>query len=557
MHPGGFHNTNQIEGSRIAAQPIPPVTAVDHLTVGAPATIAAVTGDLSVGSGGTDALVVSGTTLTTTIRQAVIGAPATTPTVIGDFAIGAGGVDFLTVAGATGITDIGRMNTAPAARFPNAATKGAIRLMPGTVADTVLPADFGLITWDGTYTTNYANNRFGGMIYAIGTYEFSSAAFGFNEINLFLNGTTLKNANGVAANHGSGFTLLDIPTYQADAAVITGVQHNGVRSIPTFATIGGGTLTFTNVWNVLAGATVNAGATVTNRYALGVLDATGAGAVTTQVGVDIANLTAGATNIGIRSAMATGTFIQHTGAAVSTFAGTLHMNNGVALALGSTGANRVQLSRVGAGTMRMVGVGGTNNEGLDWDFDSNPNNVAITSPTTAGLNLDIIEFAIGPSTVADGTNNWFMAFSPGLRATQLAGDYSEVLFTSSSAISVVHAISNFATWTVNAPTISLGGGSIVNAANVLIQTNMNQGTNRYGLLITSNPSGGTLNYALRCTAGDARFDGRVDINNGVALGGGAAATLGTIGGAGPTAAAQAQWLEVDIGTVAHWIPVWT
>ena len=83
------------------------------------------------------------------------------------------------------------------------------------------------------------------------------------------------------------------------------------------------------------------------------------------------------------------------------------------------------------------------------------------------------------------------------------------------------------------------------------------GTNRYGVLILSNPSGGTLNYALRVQNGDSRFDGRTDINNGVALGGGAAATLGTIGGSGPTAAAQAQWLEIDIGGVAHWIPVWT
>ena len=85
------------------------------------------------------------------------------------------------------------------------------------------------------------------------------------------------------------------------------------------------------------------------------------------------------------------------------------------------------------------------------------------------------------------------------------------------------------------------------------------GTNRYGLLITSNPSGGTLNYAFRQSnaSARARFDGRLDINRGIALGGGAAATLGTIGGSGPTAAAQAQWVEIDINGVAHWIPVWT
>lgn len=43
----------------------------------------------------------------------------------------------------------------------------------------------------------------------------------------------------------------------------------------------------------------------------------------------------------------------------------------------------------------------------------------------------------------------------------------------------------------------------------------------------------------------------------VALGGGAAPTLGTIGGSGPTTAAQNAWLEVkDSGGATMWIPVW-
>ena len=51
-------------------------------------------------------------------------------------------------------------------------------------------------------------------------------------------------------------------------------------------------------------------------------------------------------------------------------------------------------------------------------------------------------------------------------------------------------------------------------------------------------------------------DTRLDINNGIALGGGAAPTLGTIGGSGPGTAAQAQWVEIDIGGTPHWIAVW-
>ena len=251
-------------------------------------------------------------------------------------------------------------------------------------------------------------------------------------------------------------------------------------------------------------------------------------------------------------------FLRNLGGAQSVFDGPIIMNAAITMndleeiRFGTSTSTDVALLRSAGDVLRMIGA-----EALEWDFNAAPNSIRVTSSTGASLNIDTLEVAFGPGVTADGTNNWVFAFAPGLRSTNLAGDYSEVLFTSSTAISVAHAITNFATWTVNAPSIVIAGGSIVNAANVLIQTNMNQGTNRYGLLITSSPSGGTLNYALRCTLGDARFDGRVDVNNPIALGGGAAATLGTIGGGGPTAAAQAQWVEIDIGGTAHWIAVWT
>ena len=42
----------------------------------------------------------------------------------------------------------------------------------------------------------------------------------------------------------------------------------------------------------------------------------------------------------------------------------------------------------------------------------------------------------------------------------------------------------------------------------------------------------------------------------VALGGGAAATLGTVGGSGPATAGQNAWLRVLIGGNARWLPYW-
>lgn len=40
------------------------------------------------------------------------------------------------------------------------------------------------------------------------------------------------------------------------------------------------------------------------------------------------------------------------------------------------------------------------------------------------------------------------------------------------------------------------------------------------------------------------------------LGGGAVATLGTTGGAGPAGAAQVEWLQVEVAGVTKFIPLW-
>jgi hypothetical protein len=42
----------------------------------------------------------------------------------------------------------------------------------------------------------------------------------------------------------------------------------------------------------------------------------------------------------------------------------------------------------------------------------------------------------------------------------------------------------------------------------------------------------------------------------IAVGGGAAGTLGTIGGSGPTAASMSGWEKIIIGGNTRFIPVW-
>jgi len=177
--------------------------------------------------------------------------------------------------------------------------------------------------------------------------------------------------------------------------------------------------------------------------------------------------------------------------------------------------------------------------------------------TDGEYNWNCLKFSLGAQTGAVGNQKG--VFVAGAETVTIGGEFSQFLLTQAANDTLDAAISVYAGWTINAPSPTIGTGSLTTGVALNVGGNPSTAsTNRVGVRIISNPSGGSgINAALWVTAGLSRFDGRVDINNGIALGGGAAATLGTIGGAGPTAAAQAQWMEVDIGGTAHWIPVWT
>lgn len=82
-----------------------------------------------------------------------------------------------------------------------------------------------------------------------------------------------------------------------------------------------------------------------------------------------------------------------------------------------------------------------------------------------------------------------------------------------------------------------------------------------GVIGTKFDAATSLHY-LSANAGGMRFG--VDVGTGItytgqagiALGGGAAATLGTIGGGGPTTAAQNKWEKVVNNGVTYWRPLW-
>lgn len=387
---------------------------------------------------------------------------------------------------------------------------------------------------------------------------------------------------------GPLYLFLDQYKTYADTNSATCTQHNTIRAQPSWGpNINGGSITQTSAQLFFCAATVDAtvgSASITqlDYFTLNNVTLTAGGTITTFNGISILDISGPTTIRGIQSLMNNGTFINHVGTAPSNFGGAITMSAGAgaqdwqlsylaaniatladgdslrittggmffgsagSVNIGSSVANRLDL---GAGDSFLITATGSLQFG---------GTVAqITTPVADNMRIRAERLSIG-ATDPGGTEEWFLAFTPPAQTTEaVAVDHARILFSPGAPITVDHAITNLSGFLINEPAITIGTGSVVDAANVRIQLAPGAGTNRYGLLITSNPSGGTLNYALRCTLGDARFDGRTDINNGIALGGGAAPTLGTIGGSGPTTAAQAQWVEIDIGGTAHWIAVWT
>lgn len=326
----------------------------------------------------------------------------------------------------------------------------------------------------------------------------------------------------------------------------------GLQFAPKFSTVAGSTV---NMGTLTAVACVEPAVALFQPQA-------GTENMTAYRGLDFPNMTFGgasATIDVIRSQLNMGTnkrFINHTGNAISRFRGHISVDvDAFGILLGAS--TDVLMRWQAAGHLSFFGFSGINSD------------LQISSPSlerflfnTGGgsvsgqFNFNALKMSFGAQTGAVGNQKF--AFVSGAETITVGGDYSGMLWTYAANDTINAALSLYATMTLNAGSPTIGTGSLT--TNAILNIGGNPGsaaTNRVGLRIISNPTGGAgINAALWVTAGLSRFDGRVDINRGVALGGGAAATLGTIGGSGPTTAAQAQWLEIDINGVAHWIPVW-
>ncbi len=101
------------------------------------------------------------------------------------------------------------------------------------------------------------------------------------------------------------------------------------------------------------------------------------------------------------------------------------------------------------------------------------------------------------------------------------------------------AVASSAAFLIDAPSYSFVGASTITAAATIKAGAPAAGTNA---TITNS-------YA-------AWFTAKIRVDSAAALGGGAAPTLGTIGGAGPATAAQNEWIAIDTQNGKRWVPAW-
>lgn len=272
------------------------------------------------------------------------------------------------------------------------------------------------------------------------------------------------------ANIGPVYLFLDQYKHIGDGGSRTVSQHNALRIQPSWGpNISGGSITQTDATYILNFAAIDAtvgSASVTTLTYWSALNPSlvSGGTIGTWRGLNFDNISGPSTILGINSIMSNGTFINHTGTAPSNFGGIVRIADTVSLTLGTDGGNRVQLSRPSAGVMRMIGAGGSFNEGLDWNFNSAADRILVTSTTSARLQISLDKQSWG-STNPSGTNNWRFIWTTSADTAGIAGEWSDALITHGANLDINGlAMSVVDSWRVNPRGYTLSGGTISEVA---------------------------------------------------------------------------------------------
>ncbi len=183
-------------------------------------------------------------------------------------------------------------------------TPGTIRLDNPTtefvVTDYTATAGYSVALVDATLTMNAASGN------GVGGYNWSPLVrfdlVGNGVVSAaFIDAGTYENIATEANNLGSVVSCFAVPTLRSQTATISG-DYIGFYNAPSVSKLGAsGSMTLNTAYGFVSSLTVGTTTSTTNRTALQVNDATGGGTVTTNIGVDVAPLTKGSTNISFRS----------------------------------------------------------------------------------------------------------------------------------------------------------------------------------------------------------------------------------------------------------------
>lgn len=225
---------------------------------------------------------------------------------------------------------------------------------------------------------------------------------------------------------------------------------------------------------------------------------------------NITNATAGRDTTVVRSLLTAGAdnwFLDNIGGATSDFGGGSIVNANIVqvlsdsfgISLGAAGGDLQLLWDGSQGVFNPI-IG----DNLELVFAAGSH--VFTSPNFLGSGAEVRfgfdTFAFGQTGVVGNQVGLFVANT---RTVGVAGGWSDFLLTQAGNVDLDgNAMSQVFGWTINAPSITLSGGSAVDTGALLLGGNVNQGTNRYGMLILSNPTGGTINEALRILTGRTR-----------------------------------------------------
>jgi hypothetical protein len=143
-----------------------------------------------------------------------------------------------------------------------------------------------------------------------GNHTLETNAFPFGMGSILTAQGKIRNNPAVATNFASFFLVIGQVNFEADTQSISMPSASDLFLSPVFTAVNGGALAVANYNNVVAGVNLNSAAvSMGNRFGVLVLDAVGAGTLTSQAGVNVPPLIKGTNN----TAVLTGTTTIPTG----------------------------------------------------------------------------------------------------------------------------------------------------------------------------------------------------------------------------------------------------